>query len=278
MNFGNNFIKMVNKMYLNNNNFSRILLNGFLGEQINLYRGIRQGDPVSGFLFNISVEVLTKQIMYSKKIIGIKINTDTEIRISQYADDTILFLDGTEHSLRGATEKLSYFSTQSGLKLNWEKTACLSIGSSSPPEISASDIVNKIKRVDEIKILGVYFKRSIDNIADENIGRKVESLGNEIKQWKRRYLTPLGNINIIKSLLLSKLVHLFMALPSPSQSYINPRPDGVWRVTRPDGGVAQRAPLRIFKSKSHRVKIQTALERSRRTLQDIIMLTLFFDL
>ena len=43
-------------------------------------------------------------------------------------------------------------------------------------------------------------------------------------------------------------------------------------------GVAQRAPLRIFKSKSHRVKIQTALERSRETLQDKIMLTLFFDL
>ena len=58
----------------------------------------------------------------------------------------------------------------------------------------------------------------------------------------------------------------------------NPRPDEVWRVTRPDEGVAQRAPLRIFKSKSRRVKIQTALERSRRTLQDTIMLTLFFDL
>ena len=47
---------------------------------------------------------------------------------------------------------------------------------------------------------------------------------------------------------------------------------------RPDEAVAQRAPLRIFKSKSRRVKIQTALERSSRTLQDTIMLTLFFDL
>ena len=64
----------------------------------------------------------------------------------------------------------------------------------------------------------------------------------------------------------------------PIISNLNPRPDEVWRVTRPDEGVAQRAPLRIFKSKSRRVKIQTALERSRRTLQDTIMLTLFFDL
>ena len=43
-------------------------------------------------------------------------------------------------------------------------------------------------------------------------------------------------------------------------------------------GVAQRASLRIFKSKSCKVKIQTALERPRQTLQDTIMLTLFFYL
>ena len=36
-----------------------------------------------------------------------------------------------------------------------------------------------------------------------------------------------------------------------------------------------KGPLRIFNNKSRRVKIQTALERSGRTLQDTIMLTLF---
>ena len=43
-------------------------------------------------------------------------------------------------------------------------------------------------------------------------------------------------------------------------------------------GGGPKGPLRIFKSKSRRVKIQTALERSCRTLQDTIMLTSFFDL
>ena len=36
MNFGNNFIKLINTLYLNESNFSRILLNGFLGEK-NIY-------------------------------------------------------------------------------------------------------------------------------------------------------------------------------------------------------------------------------------------------
>ena len=64
----------------------------------------------------------------------------------------------------------------------------------------------------------------------------------------------------------------------PSRAKVNPRLDGVWRVTRPDGGWPIGPPLRIFKSKRLRVKIQTASLRSRRTLQDTIMLTLFFDL
>ena len=45
----------------------------------------------------------------------------------------------------------------------------------------------------------------------------------------------------------------------------NPRPDGVFRVTRPDEG-SPKDPLRIFKSNRRRVKIQTALERYRRGL------------
>ena len=52
MNFGNEFIKTMDIMHLDKDNFSRILLNGFLGEKINIYRGIRQGDPVFGFHFN----------------------------------------------------------------------------------------------------------------------------------------------------------------------------------------------------------------------------------
>ena len=38
----------------------------------------------------------------------------------------------------------------------------------------------------------------------------------ELEQWKRRNLSPIGKICIVKSLILSKLVHIFIALPNPS--------------------------------------------------------------
>ena len=121
-NFGPNFMKMIDLMYLNPNSHSRILLNGFLGEKIYLQRGIRQGDPASGYLFNLAVALLSEQITKSNLLTGIRITQTQEIRISQYADDTILILDGTDRSLKGAINELVRFASISGLKVNIEKT------------------------------------------------------------------------------------------------------------------------------------------------------------
>ena len=220
MNFGEYFRDLVNLLYLNKQNVSRVLLNGFLGDKIYMHKGIRQGDPVSGFLFNIAAEILSKQISQASNLKGINLTTNTEIRISQYADDTILFLDGSKCSLNGAVTEIMKFSAQSGLKVNWDKTTCMPLGHLSPAEITGNDFVSKIKWVDEIKILGLYFKSNITNITELNLDKKLVLLENDIAQWKRRHITPIGKITVIKSLLIAKLVHIFMALPNPSNKYI----------------------------------------------------------
>jgi hypothetical protein len=47
----------------------------------------------------------------------------------QYADDTVLFLDGSEKSLKSSLDLLFQFSKFSGLKPNITKTKALWIGS-----------------------------------------------------------------------------------------------------------------------------------------------------
>ena len=128
MNFGSKFLKLIDFLYLNPNNYSRIMINGHLGPKIFLQRGIRQGDPSSGYLFDIAVEVLSSIINESNKLSGVNISPDKQIRISQYADDTILLLDGSTKSLNGALDELINFANLSGLHINLEKTSCLPIG------------------------------------------------------------------------------------------------------------------------------------------------------
>ena len=216
-NFGSYFRKMLTNTYMNDENFSRILLNGFLGEKIYLRCGIRQGDPVSGYLFNLAVNVLANQIKQSRIISGIQLSPNSEVKIMQYADDTVLFLDGEASSIRGALSELETYSNYSGLRLNIEKTACLPIGVD-PRRYNSENF--GCKWVSQIKILGITFSNNNKEITETNLEPKIVQINKEIAQWRRRNLTQLGKITVIKSLLLSKLVHLLTVLPNPSQSVL----------------------------------------------------------
>ena len=61
-----------------------------------------------GYLFIICAEFLSTMIKNNKKIRGITVN-DTEFKISQFADDTSVFLDGSDESLNNTLEELDKF-------------------------------------------------------------------------------------------------------------------------------------------------------------------------
>ena len=42
-----------------------------------------------------------------------------------------------------------------------------------------------------------------------------------IKQWSNQYLTLLGKITLIKTLMISKLNHLFLSIPNPNENMLN---------------------------------------------------------
>ena len=70
-----------------------------VGQAIHLnFRGVRQGFPLSPYLFILSAEILAKAVRKNNVIKGTCVNNE-EIKLSQYADDTTFILDGTKESL-----------------------------------------------------------------------------------------------------------------------------------------------------------------------------------
>ena len=54
-------------------------------------RGVRQGDPLSPYLFIICAELLADAIKQNGKINGITVNNAEEFLLGQYADDSFFF-------------------------------------------------------------------------------------------------------------------------------------------------------------------------------------------
>ena len=66
-------------------------------------------------------------IKFNKDIKGITIESH-EFKLTQFADDTTLFLNGSIASLQAALNTLEIFGNFSGLKMNKEKTKMIWIG------------------------------------------------------------------------------------------------------------------------------------------------------
>ena len=88
-NFGESFINWVKT--LNTNISSCVLNNGFSTQLFEVNRGVRQGDPLSPYLFIIALEVLLIKIRRDCRMKDIVIGND-ETKLAAFADDLTSFL------------------------------------------------------------------------------------------------------------------------------------------------------------------------------------------
>ena len=104
-NFGSSFIQWIQTFYQNIS--SCALNNVFSTGPFEIQRGVRQGDPLSPYLFIIVLEVLAISIRKNKDIQGIVVD-GIEITIELCADDLTVFLrnDGSLRHLLALISKL----------------------------------------------------------------------------------------------------------------------------------------------------------------------------
>ncbi len=72
----------------------------------------------------------------------------------------------------------------------------------------------------DFKLLGIHFHVDLDKMMDLNFNPKLIKLQKSINHWKRRILTPLGRLTVIKTLVVPTLNHMFIALPNPNDKIL----------------------------------------------------------
>ena len=59
---------------------------------------------------------------------------EKEIKLTQFADDTEIFLDGTKDTFEYCVETILEYAKYSGLSMNFDKTKVVWFGCEHPPE------------------------------------------------------------------------------------------------------------------------------------------------
>ena len=158
------------------------------------------------------MEILNNAITRSNEIRGIQIDKEQTVKVSQYADDTTVFVRDVQ-SIHNLFYLLSQFESCSGLKINQFKSEILWLGCWH----HRKDRVLDLKLSDEaIYALGVYFSYNEELATEKNFFDKLNPLKKLLNIWSSRDLSIYGRINIVKTLAISKLTFICSVLDTPN--------------------------------------------------------------
>ena len=205
--FGLSFCSWVKILYTD---ISSCVMNG--GRSTGYFsvgRGVRQGDPLSPYLFLLAIEILANAVREDLSLKGFKFGKQ-EVKQILYADDITLFVKDID-----SVNRLQYifaeFENISGLKINKGKTNFVWLGK----EKNKPNVPLFGNLVQEIKILGVYFALDVRIKEDMNYKEILSKIKRLLGWWKQRDLTLMGKVHLMKTYALSKLNYISSLIVVP---------------------------------------------------------------
>ena len=213
-----NIISWVKTLYSGSN--SCVTNNGHMSEYFKLGRGVRQGCPLSPYLFIIAAEILAMSIRQNDEIKGLIIG-ETELKIKQFADDSQMLSVYDKNSINAIIKNVLDFGNVSGSTINYDKSAdILRIGSIRNTDVELNLDYRVAWTNGPIEILGIDIVASLIDTTNLNYSKVATKINNTIQVWSSQKLTLFGRISIINSVLLSKLIYRLSSLPSPNAETI----------------------------------------------------------
>ncbi|CAK8566133.1 unnamed protein product [Lathyrus sativus] len=207
MGFGTKWMKWIRGSIFNS--FVSILINGSPSKDFRVGRGLKQGDPLAPFLFAIAAEGLSslvKSAVAGNMLSQFMIHGQPTVSILQFADDTLLIVDGSTSNIWAFKAILRAFELISGLKTNYFKSCLYGIHIEPDFLVAAEDFLHCKSGKLPFSFLGITAPQKEDGgLAIKHVGRFNSSLlakwlwrfqtgGNEI--WRNTLTIRYGNLSI----------------------------------------------------------------------------------
>jgi hypothetical protein len=202
MGFGQKWIEMI-MMCVKSANFE-ILVNGIPTGRIYPSRGIRQGDPISPYLFLLCAEalsmLLTKADQRGELTGAPTSKKGPRLNHLFFADDSLLFCKATPYHWRKLTALLNSYEKASGQRLNQAKTSIFFSRNTTidvQHEILKMAGIPSTQRYDKYLGLPALVGRS-RNQAFKSIK---ERIWRRLNDWKLKFLSQAGKEILLKAVI-----------------------------------------------------------------------------
>ncbi|GJT93612.1 putative RNA-directed DNA polymerase, eukaryota, reverse transcriptase zinc-binding domain protein [Tanacetum coccineum] len=197
--------------------YASVLINGSPTPEFKLEKGLRQGDPLSPFLFILAIEALNVVLEDAKNrhfFRGIEVGKD-KIHVShlQFADDAIILGEWSATNVKNLSRILTCFHLASGLKVNFNKSKIFGIGVNVNELNSLAYSIGCQPSQFPCTYLGLPI--------GANMGRSVNWLPlvdrfqKRLSNWKSNSLSFGGRLTLIKAVLGSLGVYFFSTFKAP---------------------------------------------------------------
>ncbi|PNY01940.1 ribonuclease H [Trifolium pratense] len=197
---------------------TNVMWNGSRANYFKPRRGIRQGDPMSLYLFVLCMDKLSHLVTEEvDKGLWIPMKAGRNgpiISHLMFADDLLLFGQATHNTMNSVMNTLTKFCQMSGQQVNHTKTSIFYSKNVSRP---IRDDLNALSSFTEASSLGNY-------LGVPALGRKprsndfyylIDKVKNRLAGWKAKQLSMAGRITLAKSVIQAILIYPMMSMQVP---------------------------------------------------------------
>ncbi|GJS89701.1 RNA-directed DNA polymerase, eukaryota, reverse transcriptase zinc-binding domain protein [Tanacetum coccineum] len=193
-----------------------ILVNGSPTCEYHINRGLRQGDPLSPFLFIIAMEglhVAVEDAISAGLYRGITVNTLTLSHLF-FADDALFIGEWSRTNIKNMVSILDCFHKASGLKINLHKSNLIGIGVPFEEVKHFSQVTGCNALQSSFSYLGLPIDRNMASI--KSWDPIIDKFSKRLSKWKASLLSIGGRSTLISSVLGAIGTYYFSLFPMPA--------------------------------------------------------------
>ncbi|GKA08346.1 putative RNA-directed DNA polymerase [Tanacetum coccineum] len=194
-----------------------VMINGSPSNEFKMERGLRQGDPLSPFLFLIVAEALQVCILdaCNKGLYnGVSLaRCGANVSLLQYADDALLFGEWSRRNVVNLVHILKCFEMGSGLKVNISKSRILGVGVSEAEIEAVASSIGCAPGTFPFSYLGLPVGKKMH--LKEGWNAIIDRFRDKLSNWKAKNLSIGGRLTLVKSVLSSLPIYYLSLFKAP---------------------------------------------------------------